>query len=215
MMKLIPDKSIDLVLTDPPYSIHAESDGGLHKTNPWLRNVHNAGIDSFNPYEFLKQCERVCKNMHAYIFCAKNNLKDYIDFITKKEWNWEILIYAKRNPIPTKNNKYLSDKEYCLFVRAKNCYFNNNLEFEKYKTVQYVNIGNSEFNHPTVKNLEYIKDRILFSSNEGDLILDPFLGSGTTARACKDLGRRFIGIEISEKYCEIACDRLRQSVINF
>lgn len=210
LMKELPDKCIDLVLTDPPYTIHAKSGGGLHKKRGWLKNVHEAGIDEFSPTDFLVEYERICKTMHAYIFCAKGNLLDYLGFISSKGWNYEILIYGKENPVPTKNNKYLSDKEYCLFIRDKKCFFNNDLKFEKYKTIQTVNVVPSQWGHPTEKNLEYIKDRILFSSREKDIILDPFLGSGTTARAAKDLGRNFVGFEISPEYCEIARKRLLQ-----
>jgi len=63
--------------------------------------------------------------------------------------------------------------------------------------------------HPTQKPLELVKKIIKISSNESDIILDPFLGSGTTVVACKELGRKYIGIEINPKYCEIARRRIR------
>jgi site-specific DNA-methyltransferase (adenine-specific) len=71
------------------------------------------------------------------------------------------------------------------------------------------------FDHPAIFPENLAKDHILSWSNPGDTILDPFLGSGTTARACKDLGRKCIGIEISKKYCDIAVKRLTQEVFNF
>ena len=70
-----------------------------------------------------------------------------------------------------------------------------------------------QYNHPTQKPIELIMDIIRYSSNEGDLILDPFLGSGTTCLAAKKLNRKCIGIEISEKYCEIAATRCSQGVM--
>jgi len=69
--------------------------------------------------------------------------------------------------------------------------------------------------HPTIKPLEWVRWLVLLGSKEGDLILDPFMGSGTSLRAAKDLGRRAIGIEIEEKYCEIAARRLSQEVLSF
>jgi len=67
------------------------------------------------------------------------------------------------------------------------------------------------FDHPTEKPSGLL--RILIEANEGEVILDPYMGSGTTLRAAKDLGRKAIGIEIEEKYCEIAVQRLRQEVL--
>ena len=210
VMKEIPDKSISLVVTDPPYEIHARSGGGLHNKRDWLKKVADKNLDTFKPELFLEEIKRVCKNFHAYIFCSKNLLSKYIDYFKKNNLNWEILIYAKRNPIPTKNNKYLSDKEYCFFVRDKNCYFNNDLPFEEYKTVQYVNVKKNEF-HPTQKNLEFISILIRKSSKEGDVILDPYIGSGTTAIVAQQLNRQYIGIEIDSAYTEISRKRLAQS----
>jgi site-specific DNA-methyltransferase (adenine-specific) len=68
--------------------------------------------------------------------------------------------------------------------------------------------------HPTVKPLGVISRLMKVGSMEGQAILDPFMGSGTTLRAAKDLGRRAIGIEIEERYCEIAANRLLQGVLD-
>ena len=69
--------------------------------------------------------------------------------------------------------------------------------------------------HPVPKPVEWMKWLVNLGSRQNEVILDPFLGSGTTAVAAKELGRKFIGIEISEEYCEIAVKRLRQNVFNF
>ena len=70
-----------------------------------------------------------------------------------------------------------------------------------------------DYQHATQKPLKVMSKPILLSSNENDIVFDPFLGSGTTAVAAKQLNRNFIGIEISEEYCEIARQRLRQEVL--
>lgn len=67
--------------------------------------------------------------------------------------------------------------------------------------------------HPTVKPVALLQKLVNWSSESGDTVLDPFMGSGTTLRAAKDLGRKAIGIEVEERYCEIAAERLRQGVL--
>ena len=195
--------NVDLCFTVPPYRIHAKSGGGLHNKRDWLKNVHNAGLDII----FKK-----VKPFPAYIFCSKDLLKDHISWFEFAGLNWEILIYAKRNPIPTKNNKYLSDKEYCFFVRTPGkCYFNNELQFCKYKTVQNISVTKNEY-HPAEKVVGYIIDRIETSTKELDTICDPFSGSGTTGIACERLNRKYILIEREEKYCEISAKRITQEI---
>ena len=75
--------------------------------------------------------------------------------------------------------------------------------------------GETRYAHPTQKPRKIFEIPISEWSNPGDFILDPFMGSGTTLRAAKDLGRKAIGIEIEERYCEIAAKRLSQEVFDF
>lgn len=120
------------------------------------------------------------------------------------------MIFAKENPVPFCSSHYLVDKEYCLYFWKQGAKLK--VPYERGKTVylQRVNIEDkNNFAHPTIKPLNMVENLILNSSDENDLILDTFVGSGTTALACKHLNRNFIGYEINDKYFEIACDRLR------
>lgn len=211
-MRRMPDGFVDCVVTDPPYEINAKSGGGIHKNRMWMKNVAAAGLDKFEPIRYMDEVYRVCKPFNAYVFCSRLLLGKYIAWIESKKLKWNLLIYAKTNPIPTKNNNYLGDKEFCFFIKESGAYFNNDRPFDEYRTVQFTSIGQNEF-HPTQKDVTFIKLLIHKSSEPGAVIYDPFMGSGTTARACKDLGRNYIGSEISKEYCEIAEKRLKQEVL--
>ena len=67
--------------------------------------------------------------------------------------------------------------------------------------------------HPTVKPVDLLRKMVGWSSQPGEMVLDPFMGSGTTLRAAKDMGRKAIGIELREEYCEVAANRLSQQVL--
>lgn len=110
--------------------------------------------------------------------------------------------------MPLCGSKYLTDCEYCLYFHET---LKLNTTYETAKTVYDLPINivdKNYYEHPTIKPLEPIKNFIVNSSKEGDLIFDPFLGSGTTAVAAKELKRDYIGFEISDKYCKIAEDRI-------
>lgn len=130
-------------------------------------------------------------------------------FIGKKNCYFEIIIWKKTNVTPLCGNKYLTDKEYCLFFREKGVKIMGEYETKQTVYISSSNRGDKEdYEHPNCKPIEIIKNEIINSSNENDIVLDCFLGSGTTAVACKETGRQYIGFEINEKYFKIAQDRL-------
>lgn len=216
VMNGMPDNSIDLIVTDPPYDFISKSPiGGGFMTNE--NKKHLVNIDktfgmSFNPDKFLINAKRVMKRFNLYVFTNKNLLCKYIDFAESNDYSWDILVWLKPNPVPIFNNHYLIDKEYIVYIRETGATFNTNLGYNNYFTYYKHPIGggSKDTNHPTKKPIGLIKRFIMVSSNEGDLILDPFAGSGTTLIACNDLNRRCIGIEINSKYCDIAIKRLSQ-----
>ena len=106
----------------------------------------------------------------------------------------------------------MSDKEYCLYFRKGG--YCQPTSYESAKTVfhQPINvIDKQRYPHPTIKPLNIVKTLIGNSTKPGDLILDPFMGSGTTAVACMELGRNYIGYEINEGYYETAQKRIRDT----
>lgn len=213
-LKQIPDSSIDLILTDPPYLIKDTRAGGhsrlartIQPVNDLIReNKLNLGIS----LSILPEFVRVMKKINCYIWCNKAQIPDYLDFFVKRHGcSFDVILWHKTNPPPTFHNKYLSDKEYCLYFR-KGAYCQP-ISYEAAKTVYYQPLNTSDkkkYAHPTIKPLNIIKTLIENSSMPGDLVLDPFLGSGTTAAACLETERNYIGFENNPDYYSIAEKRL-------
>lgn len=214
LIKEIPDNSIDLIIIDPPYLIENTQGGtrtnlakSIRKMNTQIKEKDlTVGINS----NILNELVRVLKNINIYIWCNHKQIPEYLDFfVNQQKCKFDVLIWNKTNAVPLYNNKYLTDKEYCLYFR-KNGYCNPQ-SYEEAKTVYYmpINIKDKEkYKHPTIKPLSIIKNLVKNSSNEGDIILDCFSGSGTTCVACKELNRQFLGIEIDPEYYRISLDRL-------
>ena len=208
-MKQIPDNSVDLVVTDPPYVI-GNKGGGLY-TQPdkqYVKELENIK-DGFSE-KILDELCRVMKKINIYIWCSQKQLFPLIKyFVEGKKCNFNLITWHKSNPIPACGNKYLSDTEYCLLFREKGVKIYGSFDT---KFTYYVTPLNSkdkkQYNHPTIKPLNIIKNLIVNSSNEGDIVLDPFMGSGTTMVACIQTNRHYIGFDISKEYFDIACKRL-------
>ena len=217
-IKNIPDNSIDLVIIDPPYDICTQGGKkGTSKISKNIKSLENELIsnDLVNGFDLsiLDELVRIMKNINIYIWCNGRQIPTYIKyFIEKLGCKLEILIWGKTNPIPLFNNKYMGDKEYCLYFR-KGGYCNpSNYEDAKTIYISKINIKDKHlFNHPTIKPLEVIRKLIRNSSKPNDLILDCFLGSGTTAVACILENRNYIGFEINKKYYDTALKRIKET----
>lgn len=206
-MKNIPDKSVDLIVTDPPYELETRG-AGFHNKRDYYDEIADKGLSKGITEAFLIEMERVMKATNIYLFCNKNQLRMYFNFY--KDKNCDLLIWHKLNPIPVVCNKYLSDVEYIFFARDKGV-----KTYGDYSTLSKVYTSNvnktdlNKYNHPTIKPLPLVSTLIHNSSKPSDIILDPFIGSGTTAVACIKENRHFIGFEINENYYKIACNRIR------
>ena len=222
-MKQIPERSIDLVVCDPPYLIGNQGGGFWSKAKEG--NHYNArgtrkGMDKLNDIKdgigeiFLDKICQTMKRINIYIFCSQKQIPQYIDyFVNKRQCNWNLLSWHKTNPIPACGNKYLNDTEYILFFREKGVRL-----FGSYQTKRtfYTTLRNQQDNirygHPTVKPCQIIQNFIVNSSNIGEIILDPFIGSGTTAVACIKENRKYIGFEINKEYFTNAQKRIEEEI---
>lgn len=210
----IPAKSVDLILTDPPYEFISKNPVGwwfMKKENKrHLEELNNSFWMSFDPTQILESCKKICKKFNWYFFTNKNLLKNYISRADDNKYKRDVLLRLKPNPVPINNWHYLIDKEYIIYIHESWATFNSKLGYQNYFTYQSFPIWKKEFDHPTIKPQHLLDRMIKISSNEWDLVFDPFMWSWTTAVACKELNRNFIGCEISAKYCEIAKKRIRE-----
>lgn len=131
-------------------------------------------------------------------------------FIKEKGCRMNILTWHKSNPTPLTNDTWLPDTEYCLVFKQKGApRYNAGYELKSKWYVSSINKEDKDlYGHPTIKPLELVKRHVLHSTQPNDIVLDCFMGSGTTAVACKETNRQFIGFEIDKHYYEIAQDRL-------
>lgn len=219
-IKEIPDKSIDCVYVDVPYlmpNTRGVSGGFMSKrVNNFYDNEVNNFKDGFD-LNILDEFVRINKTMNIYIWCNKFLIKDILDvFINKYNCKkYEILTWNKSNPIPMTKNIWLSDIEYCLWFGETETKLNDGYELKSKWYVSPINQSDKDkFNHPTIKPLELVKRHILHSTQPNDIVLDCFCGSGTTCVACKETGRRYIGMEIDPEYHKIAVDRLNGILAN-
>lgn len=203
VMKEMEDSSIDLILTDPPYGMDYQSSW---RTEKFDKISDDNNLDWIP--EFLKESYRILKNnTHIYIFCNEYSIGQW-----RKELK-EAGFTIKRMLVWVKNNHtsgdlegdYANKTEYIMFAHKGR----RKLNGSRSNNVWNVDRAVCE-NHPTVKPIPLLMFLIEKSSEEGDLILDPFAGSGTTGRACKDLHRNFILIEKEPKYVEVCKLRLQQ-----
>jgi DNA modification methylase len=210
LIKQIPDKSIDLIYTDIPYDIQDGGGGGfMRKRVERVRDIELVGLKEGINYDILKEFVRVLKDINLFIWCNKRQILPILTFFDKKEILSEILTWNKMNPIPMTSNVWLSDIEYCLYFRNRGVKLNDGYELKsKWHTSPINKNDKDEFKHPTIKPLELVKRHILHASQPNDVVLDCFIGSGTTSVASKELNRQYIGIEIDEKWHKIAVDRV-------
>lgn len=216
LIKDIPDKSIDLIMTDPPYQIEGNlGDTGIFKTrdrsyaSAIKENDLGQGID----LSILDEFVRVMKKINIFIWCNKEQIYDYLDyFIKKRNCTFEIIILASQTPAPFTNGHFLKDKEYCLYFREPGVKLQTK-DYSRLHTIYYKNSQEQRDNmklygHPTIKPEKVIESLISVACGVGGIVFDPFMGSGTTAVACKRLGLHYIGFEISEEFCKVARDRV-------
>lgn len=195
------DGSIDLCVTDIPY-------GEVNRKSNGLRNLDKDKADktTFILSDFLAEINRIV-NGSVYIFCGTEQVSEIRKTLVECGFSTRLIIWEKTNPSPMNGQHiWLSGVECCVYGKRKGATFNGHCN----NTVLRYPCGRNKL-HPTQKPLELIEKLITMSSNEGDTVFDPCMGSGTTGVACVHTNRNFIGIEIDEGYYNIAKERIENA----
>lgn len=208
-MKLIDDGTVDLLLTDPPYNISMRS--GFH-------TMGRQGVDfgewdkNFNQTEWLQlAAQKVKKGGSAIIFNDYKNITTMSDVLSDNGFTTkELLIWQKPNPMPRNRDRlYVTSIEVALWaVKGKGWTFNRQRTNYENAIFPYSTVNPRVRKHPTEKPEALIVDLLKIHSNEGDLVLDPFSGSGVISAMAYRFDRHCIGFEVDETYYKDSVERL-------
>ena len=205
LMKNIPDGSVDLVLTDPPYGMSFRSN---HRKEKYNEIQNDKSLEWLERY--ISECYRVIKNNSAiYCFCSWHNVDVFKQAIEKKFKVKNILIWEKNNTsMGDLKGSYAPKYEMIIFAHKGRKLLNG---FRYADIIKASRTGNK--NHPTEKPVDLLETFIKNSSDENTVVFDGFMGSGSTGVACVNTNRRFIGIELDGVYFNIAKERIEKEII--
>lgn len=215
-LKSLSDDSVDLVVTDPPYRTTSRGNSGTSggmlatKLNMSGRVFNHNDVDI---KEWIPECFRILKEgSHFYCMTNHTNLIDMLNCATKSGFHFiKSLVWDKGNKIM--GQYYMSQFEYILFFRKGKGVKINNCGTSDILSVPNKKMKNDNGNnvHDTEKPVELMQILIENSSKEGQLVVDPFMGIGSTGIACVNSNRKFIGCELDPTYFEIAQQRINEA----
>ena len=201
--------SVDLVIADPPYF---QGNGGGGGSFGVKKMSHRTEIDKMMcgiSDECIEQMARVCKRVNMYIFCSVLQIPQYLDFATRHGYKFDILTWHKTNAVPACNGKYMPDTEYIVFINESGVPLYGTAATKRKYYVTPTNVKDKrKWGHQTIKPLDIVQNLIINSTQDGGVVLDPFIGSGTTAVACIRTGRNYIGFELNPEYYEVCKKRI-------
>ncbi len=205
---------INHIITDPPYNISKANN--LNTLNGKRQGVDFGIWDKgFDLFSWIKPyTELLDKNGSIIIFCSYMYISYIIAELTKSNIDVkDVIVWKKTNPMPRNiDRRYVQDMEFAIWGVVKNSkWVFNKGDTNKYRRSLYetsIVSGKEKNGHPTQKSLKLMEELIKVHTNKNDIVLDPFMGSGTTGVACKNLNRKFIGIELNRDYFDIAKSRI-------
>ena len=209
---LLDGNKADMVFTDPPYDYESLGKGGAFAKQNDKVKADILHISKFDPFPFLNSLGTYFKNhtINAYIFCNRSLIPKYLNFAEDKKLTFDLLTWHKKTFIPNAGQHHYPDTEYIIFYK-KSGIFNSGLNSEHYYKY-YITDKDKDLTikHPTAKPIKIISLKIKLSSILNGIVIDPFLGSGSTLIACEKTNRVCYGMELDEKYCDVIISRWEQ-----
>ena len=206
-MKEIESGSVDMILTDPPYGMDFQSNRRVVKNK--FSKIHNDNNIDWLP-KFIDECYRVMSDNSAfYCFCSWHKIDEFKREIQKLFKIKNLIVWVKNNHgSGDLKGAYAPKHEFVIYAHKGRSIFRNKRAPD---VMEYPKIHSSKLLHPTEKNINMLELFIGNNSDDSGMILDPFMGSGTTGVAAKNLNRNFIGIELDEGYFNIAKERIENA----
>lgn len=209
-MKKLPDECVDLIVTDPPYLMDYKSNRRVkqEKFDKILNDKDSHELIS----EAIQEYHRILKNNSAiYIFCSWHHI-DFFKQEVEKYFTLKNLIVWNKNNHGSGDLKgsYAPKHEFVLFAHKGRALLQDKRIAD---VIDCPKISSNKLLHPTEKPIQLLETFILNNSNEGDIVLDGFIGAGSTALAAINTGRNYIGFELDEKYYQIAQNRISNHTI--
>ena len=219
LIKAIPDHSVDLILTDPPYNLAQHSTGNIPLLGRSAMNNDLAPWDliEFKPEEWIAEFLRILKPTgNLFIFTSYNQIGKWYELLDHKFDATNFMVWHKTNPAPKIFKAgFLNSCEliYTCWNKGHTWNFINQAEMHNFieSSICMKPERLSDPKHPTQKPVSILKKLITIASNENDVIFDPFMGVGSTGVAALELGRKFIGFEIAPDYFTAAEKRIKNA----
>jgi DNA modification methylase len=205
----LPNNFAQAVITDPPYLLEGKEmdwDGG----RGYIADIDDNKFASGFNFDLLEIMNAKLINTNMQFFCNKTQILDYLLWAKENKTNFQMLEWHKPDCIPI-GSLYLLDTEYIVHIfkdlkikrKPTNTYFLHNVNHNKWADL-----------HPTSKPERIVMELIKQTTDKDEIVIEPYVGSGTTPACCKMLGRRCIGVEISKKYMDLAVERITHTEAN-
>ena len=218
-MKEIPDKSIDLILCDPPYNLAKYSTGNLKFE--WRSEINNDVAEwdeePLEPNKLVNEFKRILSPKgNIFIFCSYNLIGKFHEAFDSEFDTFQFMVWHKTNPVPNiRKSSFLNSCELIVCMWNKGHTWNFSKQNEMHNFIESpICMGLERLKHPTQKPVKILKHIIKIASNPKDMVLDMFMGVGSTGVASVELDRKFIGIELDKNYFKIAQERINSLQID-